>query len=151
MISKPFTYATLAEKIADILEQGRTGRVLLVEDEPTLRMFAAEALVGASYAVDEAATGAQALARVRAARGRYDAIVLDVQLPDQMGDAVAAELRAMHVDLPILLTSSEQTEELAERFKGDRCIGVIAKPYNAAKLMNVLHTLGVRCRSSTAK
>ncbi|MGP4689535.1 response regulator [Agrobacterium pusense] len=52
MIGKPFTYSTLAQKVADVLEQGRTGRVLLVEDEPPLRMFAAEALVGAGYVVD---------------------------------------------------------------------------------------------------
>jgi PAS domain S-box-containing protein len=149
MISKPFTYATLAEKIADVLEQGRTGRVLLVEDEPTLRMFAAEALTTANYAVDQAATGAEALARVRAARGRYDAIVLDVRLPDLTGDAVATELRAMHVDMPILLASGEHAEVIANRFANDRCTGVIAKPYNAAKLLDALQKLGLRCRSNS--
>jgi CheY-like chemotaxis protein len=148
MISKPFTYAMLAEKVADVLEQGRTGRVLLVEDEPTLRMFASEALVAAKYAVDEAATGAEALARVRAARGRYDAIVLDVQIPGQAGDTIATELRAMHADLPILLASGDHAAELAERFANDRCIGVISKPYNAAKLTSALARLGVRCRTS---
>jgi PAS domain S-box-containing protein len=148
MVSKPFTYATLAEKVADVLEQGRTGRVLLVEDEPTLRMFAAEALTAASYAVDEAATGSEALARVRAARGRYDAVVLDVRVPGHAGDAIAMELRAMHADLPILLASGEHSAELAERFAADRCTGVIAKPYNAAKLTSALRALGVRCRSS---
>ena len=146
MISKPFTYATLAQKVADILEQGRTGRVLLVEDDPTLRMFASEALSAANYAVDEAATAAEALARVRAARGRYDAIVLDVRLPDQMGDAVATELRAMHADMPVLLVSGEHAEELAQRFTNDRCTSVIAKPYNAAKLLGALQALGLRCR-----
>jgi PAS domain S-box-containing protein len=149
MISKPFTYATLAEKVADILEQGRTGRVLLVEDDPTLRMFASEALSAANYAVDEAATAAEALARVRAARGRYDAIVLDVRLPDQMGDAVATELRAMHADMPILLVSGEHAEELAGLITNDRCTGVIAKPYNAAKLLGALQALGLQCRSAS--
>ena len=146
MIGKPFTYATLAQKVADILEQGRTGRVLLVEDDPTLRMFAAEALTGANYAVDEAATAAEALARVRAARGRYDAIVLDVRLPDQMGDAVATEVRAMYADMPILLASGEHAEKLREQFIDDRCVSVIAKPYNATKLLGALQALGLRCR-----
>ena len=146
MIGKPFTYAMLAEKVADMLEQGRIGRILLVEDEPTLRMFAAEALAAAGFAVDESATGPEAMARVRAARGRYDALILDVRLPGQTGDVIATEVRALHADLPILLASGEYAGKLAEQFAADRCTGVIGKPYNAAKLIDALDALGVRCR-----
>jgi signal transduction histidine kinase/CheY-like chemotaxis protein len=148
MISKPFTYAALAERVADVLEKGRTGRILLVEEEATLRMFATEALTAAGYAVDEAETAAEALARVRAARGRYDAVVLDIRLQGQAGDTVAAELRALHADLPILLASSSETDDLVARFAGDRCVGVIAKPFNIAKLTQALQNLGARCRNS---
>ncbi|WP_281978898.1 response regulator [Pseudorhizobium flavum] len=147
MIGKPFTYSTFAQKVADVLEQGRTGRALLVEDEPTLRMFAAEALVGAGYAVDEAVTRAEALSRVRAARGRYDAVILDVVHQAGLADdATANELRALHADLPVLLCSGTETDKLAVQFADDRCAGVIAKPYNAAKLLHALRSLGLRCR-----
>ena len=149
MIVKPFTFATLAEKVADVLEQGRTGRLLLVEDDANLRMFAAEALASAGYMVDEASGAAEALSRIRAARGRYDAVVLDIRLPDRAGDSIAAEVRALHADMPILIASGEHAQELAERFAEDRCIGVIAKPYNAARLATALTELGVRCRSAT--
>jgi CheY-like chemotaxis protein len=148
MIGKPFTYAMLSEKVADILEKGRTGRILLVEDEPTLRMFAAEALAGAGYAVDEAANGPETLARVRAARGRYDAVVLDMGLPDRLSDTILAEVRALSADLPILLVSEEPAEELVLRAEADRCMGVIAKPYNAAKLTSALEAVGARCRTA---
>lgn len=150
MISKPFTYAILAEKIADVLEQGRTGRVLLIDGEATLRMFASEALIAVNYAVDEGATGAEALARVRAARGRYDAVIVDRWLSDQSGEALATELRALHADLPVLLATGEDIDELKERFASDRCMGVIAKPYNAAKLISALQALGLRCRSGSS-
>ncbi|WP_164549811.1 PAS domain-containing protein [Altericroceibacterium xinjiangense] len=146
MISKPFTYATLSEKVADILEKGRTGRVLLVEGEPTVRMFAAEGLTSAGYAVDEAANGAEALARVRASRGRYDAVVLDMRMSGRAGEAIAAELRALHADLPILLATDGNVEELRAQVADDRCIGVIAKPYNLSKLKHSLEALGVRCQ-----
>ncbi len=147
MISKPFTYATLAEKVADVLEIGRTGRVLLVEEDATVRMFAGEALAAAGYAVDEAAGSAEALGRMRAARGRYDAVVLDVSSQERGSEALAAELRAMHADLPILLATNRH-EELAERTAADRCTAVIAKPYNAARLTSTLQALGVRCRAA---
>ena len=149
MIVKPFTYATLAEKIADVLDTGRTGRLLLVEGDPTLRMFAMEALGRAGYAVDEASNGIEALARVRAARGRYDAVVLDVGLQGPPGDAVAAELRALHADMPVLLTAAEGFDLLAEKFAADRCVGVIAKPFNVSKLIQALADLGVRCMRRT--
>jgi PAS domain S-box-containing protein len=145
MIAKPFTYQGLAQKITDVLDAGRTGRLLVVEDDATVRMFAVEALASAGYAVDEAASGSEALNMVRAAQGRYDAVVLDVGLPEKRGDALAVELRAGYARLPILLVSDEHEAELRRRFAGDSCVGVIGKPYNAAKLQAALDGLGVRC------
>jgi hypothetical protein len=55
----------------------------------------------------------------------------------------------MHVDMPILLASGEHAAAIAERFANDRCTGVIVKPYNAAKLLDALQKLGLRCRSDS--
>jgi len=132
MIAKPFTYQELAEKIADVLDTGRTGRVLVVESDATVRMFAVEALLSAGNAVDEAATAVEALGRVRAAGGRYDAVLLDVHLPEKSGENLVAELRAMHANLPILIAAAELADEMRARFAGDRCAAIISKPYNAA-------------------
>ncbi|HEX8486868.1 response regulator [Sphingomonas sp.] len=145
MIAKPFTFKALAEKIADVLAAGSSGRLIVVEDDPNVRMFAVEALVGAGYAVDEAATGSEALNRIRASRGRYDAVVLDIRLPDGRGTSLAAELRALHADLPILIATGEHETDARVRFANDRCVSVIGKPYNAAMLTSALETLGVRC------
>ncbi|WP_408078046.1 PAS domain S-box protein [Sphingomonas plantiphila] len=144
MIGKPFTFATLAEKVADMLDSGRAGRLLLVSGETTLRMFTAEALAGMGYAVDEAANRAEALARIRASRGRYDGVLLDLGDPTE---ALAFELRALHADLPILLASDE-AEQLASRLVQDPCAGVIARPYSASKLAASLERLGLKCRNS---
>ena len=146
MIAKPFTYQTLARKIGDILEAGRTGRLLLAENDPTVRMFAVEALEGAGFSVDEAATASEAMGRIRAAQGRYDAAILDADLPEKTGDALAVELRAMHADLPLLIASDGAADELRAKFFGDRLAEVVGKPYNAAKLLAALSVLGVRRR-----
>ena len=146
MIAKPFTYQTLARKIGDILETGRTGRVLLAENDPTVRMFGVEALEGAGFAVDEAATASEAMGRIRAAQGRYDAAILDANLPEKAGDALAIELRAMHADLPLLIASDGPADALRAKFVGDRLADVVGKPYNAAKLLAALSVLGVKRR-----
>jgi CheY-like chemotaxis protein len=147
MISKPFTYQALAEKIADVLDIGRSGRILLVDDDPTARMFAAEAFEAVGLLADHAASAAEAIGRVRAAQGKYDAVLIDEMLRDKSGEALARELRAMHADLPLLIASKEADPKLSARFAEDRCTAVIEKPYNAARLHAALDRLGVR-RSS---
>lgn len=143
MIAKPFTYQALADKIANVLDAGQTGRILVAENDPTVRLSAVEALESAGYAVDEAATASEALGRVRAAQGRYDMVVLDARLPEKAGDALTSELRAMHHRLPILIASEEPVEALRAQFAGDQRVGIIAKPYNAAQLQAALAQLGV--------
>lgn len=145
MIAKPFTYQALAMKLRDMLEAGRTKRVLVVDHDPMVRALVAESLAGVDYTADEAATAAEALMTVRAAQGRFDAVVLDLALPDKPGDLVAAELRALHADLPILIAADAGAEALAARFAEDRCIAVIAKPYTGGLLKEALADLGMRC------
>ena len=150
MIAKPFTYQGLAEKIADVLDTGRTGRVLVVESDETVRMFAVEALLAAGNTVDEAATASEALGRIRVAGGRYDAVVLDVPAPEKGGELLVNELRAMHSDLPILIASNDLADALRARFADDRCVAVISKPYNAARLQSALDELKARCGAHPA-
>jgi two-component system copper resistance phosphate regulon response regulator CusR len=67
-------------------------RVLLVEDDPVLAGAVVTYLRGAGFAVDTVATGQQAL--IESAVTDYDAIVLDLGLPDQDGLEVCRKLRA---------------------------------------------------------
>jgi CheY-like chemotaxis protein len=150
IIAKPFTYQSVAEKLADVLDAGGTDRGLIVEPDPTDRMLAVEALKRAGYAIDEAATASEALGRVRAAQGRYDFVLLGARLPDKAGLSLAMELRALHTDLPLLIAAGEDTNRLLGPFAADRCTGVIGKPYGAAELQTALAALGVRCNRPAA-
>jgi signal transduction histidine kinase len=146
MIPKPFTYQALAEKIADVLDTGGTGRILVVESDATLRMFTTDALESVGFSVEEAATAAEALGRTRAANGGYDAVFLNATLPSNAGVSLVSELRALHADLPILIAAELETDQQLQRFANDRCIAVVGKPYNASKLQTALSVLGVRRR-----
>ena len=147
MIAKPFTFQALATKVRDVLESGRTRRVLVVEAEPTVRAFAVETLANAGYAAEEAATGAESLMKVRAAQGRYDLVLLDGSLPDKSGESLVAELRALHADMPVLIATAERVAELTRQFAADRCVAILAKPYTGAKLKTALDALGLACPS----
>jgi DNA-binding NarL/FixJ family response regulator len=88
------------------------GHVLVVDDDPSLRALLTTILTRAGFETDEAQTGAEAIAAVRA--DRPDAVVLDVCLPDANGLALCHELRAEHGhDLKVLCVSGERVDSFA--------------------------------------
>ncbi|MGE0856710.1 MAG: response regulator transcription factor, partial [Hyphomicrobiaceae bacterium] len=80
-----------------------TARILLVEDDTRLAPMVADYLAGAGYEVTHAATGADAMAK--AAREPFEALVLDLMLPDMDGLDVCRALR-QRSDLPILMLTA---------------------------------------------
>ena len=81
-------------------------RVLIVDDHQPFRVVARELLEGAGYIVaGEAADAAEALAAV--ATEALDAVLLDVQLPDRDGFAVATALAAANGPAVVLISSRE--------------------------------------------
>jgi CheY-like chemotaxis protein len=151
MIAKPFTYQGLAQKIRDVLDQGHTGRILLADGERNVRALIAEALSASGYVADEAATALEALNKIRSAQGLFDAIVTSHRLPDQDGPWLLRELRALHADLPVVLTSEQGSDELEQQYARDRCVVVLPQPITGAKLHAALERLGVECPKSESR
>jgi two-component system KDP operon response regulator KdpE len=83
------------------------GRLLLVDDEPQILRAITPALIAAGYAVEAAATGETALAKLAAAP--CDAVILDLGLPDMDGKQVVARVREWS-DLPIIILSARDLE-----------------------------------------
>jgi two-component system response regulator ResD len=84
-------------------------RVLLVEDEPGLRMGLADGLRSEGFEVEERADGTSGLARAEA--GGLDALVLDLMLPGLDGFEVLRRLRAARRALPVLVLSARGEDE----------------------------------------
>ncbi|MFE7438964.1 response regulator transcription factor [Streptomyces chartreusis] len=115
-----------------------TQRLLLVEDEPTLRELLSASLQLAGFQVVPAETGAQALGAVR--EQHPDLIVLDVMLPDMDGFEVARLLREAHPGPgsghpPILFLTARDAAE--DRISGLRAGGddYVTKPFNLEELV----------------
>ncbi|WP_019370673.1 response regulator [Sphingomonas sp. ATCC 31555] len=119
--------------------------MLIVETDATVRLLAAEALTIASYGVEEAANAAEALGKVRAAQGRYDAVVIGGRLADRAGDALASELRALHADLPLVLAGDGDMEAIAAKFDSDRCTFLLHKPFSGAMLVAAIKSVREGC------
>jgi DNA-binding response OmpR family regulator len=120
--------------------------ILLVEDEVLVRMFAVDALEDAGATVAQAGTGADGLAMLRAHVAGFAGAIVDLGLPDRPGDEIAAAIRALRSDLPILIASGRSERELQQRFASDPRIAFLVKPYTASMLVSELRQLGLRLR-----
>lgn len=79
-------------------------RILLVEDEAEAAQALCRALIENSFAVDIAATGAQAVEKAWV--NQYDLVLLDAMLPDTDGFAVCARLREQGLVSPVLMLTA---------------------------------------------
>jgi DNA-binding response OmpR family regulator len=116
--------------------------ILVVEDEFLVRLFAVDALEDAGFRVIQAGTAAEALHALQTVPGIRAALV-DIGLPDRPGDQLAAEIHALHAELPIVIASGRSGRELREQFAGNPRVTVLVKPYTAPLLLEVLAAAGV--------
>ncbi|MCD1635334.1 response regulator [Martelella mediterranea] len=85
-------------------------RILVIEDDPVLADGLAVGLRLNGYTVDAVATCADAIAAIKA--GAYDAIILDLMLPDGSGLDLLADVRQAGNRTPVLmLTALDETED----------------------------------------
>jgi DNA-binding response OmpR family regulator len=122
--------------------------ILLVEDEPLIRMVTADALVDAGFQVMEAGNATDALARLGDTAITFEAVVVDLGLPDQPGDALARQIRSNWAELPILIASGRDGGSVARLFSDDHKVGFVGKPYTGSVLIEALRALGVTSDSS---
>jgi two-component system cell cycle sensor histidine kinase/response regulator CckA len=89
-------------------------RVLIVEDEPSLRTIAERVLRDAGYAVDTASSGAEAL-RIIEHEGSFALFVIDVMMPEMPGYELALQMRRRHADVKVLYFSAHADRLLQEQ------------------------------------
>jgi two-component system response regulator TctD len=121
-------------------------RILLVEDEAELASWLSRALAQSGFVVDwihEARLVEGALAQTR-----YDALVLDLGLPDRDGHTVLAQLRRADLRLPILILTAR--DSLIERVStlNEGADDFLAKPFEVPELEARLTALVRRARGA---
>jgi CheY-like chemotaxis protein len=111
----------------------RAARVLVVDDQPSMRRVLELSLAAHGYEVDSAATGAAALER--AGQRPPDLIVLDLGLPDLDGLQVIAEVRAFSA-VPIVVISARDAEAAEARARAAGADDYLTKPFEIGQLVS---------------
>jgi len=96
------TGSTLREKAASATPTGKE-RILLVDDDILITTMAHHMLEKLGYAVTEKTSSREALDMFKAQPEAYDLIISDISMPDLPGDQLAAKIRKVRPDIPIIL------------------------------------------------
>lgn len=118
-----------------------TATVLLVEDEPDIRLMTMFMLEGAGHRVVEAGTGADALDAL--GHQRPDLVVLDIRLPDMEGWEVLKAVRSSErgEELPVLVVSAHSSGDARERAAREGGDGYLTKPFREVELLEQVDAL----------
>jgi len=115
-----------------------TDRILIIEDDARLAAMVAEYLAESGFRVTARETAAEGLAAL--GREPFDALILDVMLPDRDGFAVCREIRAAS-DVPVLMLTARGEAT-------DRVVGLelgaddyLPKPFNPRELLARLRAI----------
>ncbi len=115
-----------------------TGTVLVADDEPSVRTVAAGFLARLGFETLAAADGEDAVATFRSHAGQIACVILDLTMPKLGGEDVFREIRRLRPDVPVILSSGYNEQEVTQRFTGRGLAGFIQKPYAFQELRRVL-------------
>jgi signal transduction histidine kinase len=116
------------------------GRVLVVDDHPTIREATCELLVSQGYEVESAGTVAEALAALD--RGRFAVVITDVGLPDRPGWEVARAAKAGSAATAVLLVTGWGSHFSADEAKTRGADLVFEKPVDPDVLLSAIASFG---------
>jgi len=116
----------------------RTGTILLVDDEPTIRSVGQAMLERLGYRVVVAAGGEEALALLASHAGGFDVIVLDVSMPDKDGKETFLEIQRQRLEIPVILSSGFGEQDIYGQLGESRPTSFLQKPYDIQQLAALL-------------
>lgn len=108
-------------------------RVLVVDDEASIRDLLAKTLALAEYDVDLAPDGRSALERLRIIQ--YDLLITDLKMPGVDGLAVIREARRLKADIPVIIITGFSTEASAIEAVNLGVSGYLTKPFRVPRVL----------------
>jgi len=113
-------------------------RILTVDDSPSMRMLLRAALTEQGFTVFEAEDGVDALEKLEAATP--DLVITDINMPRMDGFGLIEALRSgdVRAGLPILVLTTEASDEKKARARSAGATGWIVKPFKQEQLLAVI-------------
>jgi len=112
--------------------------ILAVDDSPSMRKMVSFTLKSAGYAVIEASDGVEGLEKARG--NAIDLVLTDQNMPRMDGLTLIKSLRALpeYTSVPILMLTTESSDAMKAQGKAAGATGWMVKPFDPAKLIQVI-------------
>ncbi len=140
-LRKPVTILAV-ENLVEAYQRLRTPmRVLVVDDSQTVRRLVGKIMRRSEFSllVDEAASGEEAIEMIK--KTPYDALFLDVNMPDMNGIQVLAKILTSHPKLKTVLMSGEPLKDIQGRAGSLKIEVFLSKPFTPLDLDIVIYGL----------
>ncbi len=112
---------------------GAAPRILVVDDEASIRDLCARVLTRNGFEVTMASTGEDAMARLQDAP--YDLVISDIRMPGISGMDVLARAKALYPSIAVILITGFGTSEFADRANQSGAARILTKPFDALELL----------------
>jgi excisionase family DNA binding protein len=113
--------------------RGARQRVLVVDDEASIRDLLSKTLALAEYDVDTAPDGTAALDRLRVVN--YDLLIADLKMPGMDGLTLIRQAKRMKADLPVIIITGFSTESSAIEAVNLGVAGYLTKPFRVPQVL----------------
>lgn len=123
--------------------------ILLIDDEPAVRVVTGRLLNDLGHRVMTADSGQRGLQIFSEQPDAIDLVVLDLTMPETPGEQVLDELRRVRRDVPVVITSGFQAQDASKLLHVPNVIGFLDKPHTLNNLQLVLAALGTRTPSAS--
>jgi CheY-like chemotaxis protein len=110
-------------------------KVLVIDDEEGIRMVAQRTLERAGLQVITASDGREGLKVFEETKDELSLVILDLTMPHLSGEEVLVKMRQINPDVPVILTSGYNEQEISTRFEGQELAGFIQKPFRPTVLL----------------
>ncbi|HWR89885.1 MAG TPA: PAS domain S-box protein [Dissulfurispiraceae bacterium] len=117
------------------------GHILLIDDEETIRAVGRNMLEMLGFQVFTAANGREGLDVFRSHANKIVCVMLDLTMPRMSGEETFRELRQLHRNVPVVMSSGYNEQEVSQRFVGKGLAGFIQKPYTLKVLRDTLRNV----------
>jgi len=125
---------------------GKSGLILVIDDEETIREVACMLLSEMGFDVITAADGQEGVDVFSQQQGKFTGVILDMTMPRMGGEACYHALRELDPDIKVILSSGYSAEDATACFQGQGLAGFIQKPY----LIDAFQDMVVRCFSDAS-
>jgi two-component system, cell cycle sensor histidine kinase and response regulator CckA len=137
----PVAHEALRQSNARVAVEAATPlprNILLIDDEPAVRLVTGRMLSELGHQVVTADSGLRGLERLQEQPDGIDLVVLDLTMPEHSGQQTLQQLRLVRSDLPVVITSGFQAEDASPLLQLPNVVGFLEKPHTMTSLEMLL-------------